>query len=398
LAAAGRLLLDDVETEYRAESQPPVVRQAAEWFVRFTRGRYELRLAESEAGGEPSFRALDTTQQRGLALAELSRGTRMQLLLAVRLAFALDAERGTSLPILLDEVLSSSDPERFAAIADCVLALVEQGRQVFYFTSQPSDGAAWKEIASRRGVVLPAAIDLAALRKIPCEEPTLLSTVTVSGEPVPAPEGRAIDDYASVLGVPPLQPAHGSAGAHLAHLIDDPEALYRLLCASIETYGQLEAMAAYGPIDAWIDDRALERVRVTARITDAFAEGWQIGRGRPLTREALVDAGVTDRFINEVCSLAEDLDWDARRLIDALDAREDERAKGFRAKAIERMTEHLTTSGYLDPRPTLDKAALCARVLGAANEDLRQGVLGPDEVAARFERLWQLAEDSRNRE
>ena len=33
--------------------------------------------------------------------------------MTVRLAFAADAERGTALPFVLDEVLSSSDPVRF---------------------------------------------------------------------------------------------------------------------------------------------------------------------------------------------------------------------------------------------------------------------------------------------
>ncbi len=391
-AAAGRFLLDGVEAEYRVESQPPVIHRAADWFTGFTRGRYELRGPGGEGGEPPSFHAFDTTHQRGRPLEELSRGTRMQLLLAVRLAFAVEAEQGTSLPILLDEVLSSSDPERFAAIAECVLALVEQDRQVFYFTCQPSDAAAWREMAERRGMALRPAVDLAVLRGLPQTEIELLSVSTVEVEPVPAPEGRSLADYAAALGVPLLDPALGAAPAHVAHVVDGAEALYRLLRAGLTTYGSLRATAAHGQVDALIDAASLARLDARARLLDAFAEAWQIGRGKPLSREALADAGVSGNYIDAVCSLAEDLDWNPERLMHALAAREDERAKGFRAKTLNQMHERLTASGHLDPRPPLDKQTVYARVLGRACDDLERGALELEEVGATVEQLWQWAE------
>ncbi len=390
-AAAARFLLDDVEAEYRVESQPPVVRRAADWFTGFTRGRYELRVAEGEGGAAPSFRAFDTTYQRGRPLEQLSRGTRMQLLLAVRLAFAVEAERGTDLPILLDEVLSSSDPERFAAIAECVLALVEQERQVFYFTCQPSDAAAWRELAHRRGMTLRRTIDLAALRGLPQGEVELLSTSTVAIEPVPAPAGRSLDEYAAALDVPPLDPTAGAAPAHLAHLVESAEALHRLLRAGVATYGSLRAMAAHGQVEALMDAASLARLNARAGLLDAFAEAWQIGRGRPLSREVLTDAGVSGNYIDGVCSLAEDLAWNPERLMDALAARDDERAKGFRARTLEQMRERLTATGHLDPRPPLDKQAVYARVLGRAGDEVKRGVVELEEIAALVEHLWARA-------
>ncbi len=391
-AAAAGFLLDDVEAEYRVESQPPVLRRAADWFTGFTRGRYELRVAESVGGDAPSFLALDTGSRRGQPLDQLSRGTRMQLLLAVRLAFAVQSEQGTSLPILLDEVLSSSDPERFAAIAECVLALVEQQRQVFYFTCQPSDAAAWREMARRRGMTLRRPIDLAALRGLPHGEVELLSASTVAVEPVPAPEGRCLADYAAALGVPPLDPAAGAGSAHLAHLLDSAEALHRLLRAGVTAYGSLRAMAAHGQVDALIDAAALARADARARALDAFAEAWQVGRGQRLSREVLVDAGVSEKFIDGLCSLAGDLDWDAARLIGALDDRDDDRTKGFQKRTRDRMVDHLTTTGHLDPNPPLDKPAVYARVLGRVGDDLKRGVLEIEEVAGMVERLWARAQ------
>lgn len=393
-AAAARLLLDDVEGEYRIESQPPVIRRAAEWFNGFTRGRYGLRVAETDQGAPPLFRALDTAAQIGLAPDELSRGTRMQLLLAVRLAFAVEAEHGTRLPILLDEVLSSSDPERFAAIAECVLALVERGRQVFYFTCQPSDAAAWHEMADRRGMALRSPIDLAAIRRLPPGETELLSRSTVAVEPVPAPEGRSLSDYAAALGVPRLDPSLGAAPAHLAHLVDDAETLHRLLRASVANYGSLRAMASHGQVDALIGPAELGPVDARGRVLDAFAAAWRIGRGTPLTREVLTDAGVTATFIDPICSLAADLQWDAARLIAAIDARDDERTRGFQKRTRDRMVEHLTGTGHLASDEPLSKESLRARVLSAANDDVRRGVLTWEEAAALVDRFWTSAENA----
>ncbi len=390
-AAVGRLLLDDVEREYRVESRPPVIRRAAEWFAGFTRGRYELRVAEVGPGEPPSFRAIDTTAQRGLALDELSRGTRMQLLLAVRLAFAVEAEHGTSLPILLDEVLSSSDPERFAAIAECVLTLVAQERQVFYFTCQPSDAAAWAEMAARRGTALRPAIDLAAIRRLPQPEAELLSLSAATLDPVPAPDGRTFAEYAAALNVPPPAPAAGAAPTHVAHLVDSAEALHRLLRAGVTTYGSLHTMAMHGQVDSLIDAAALARAEARAHALDAFAEAWRVGRGTPLTREVLADSGVTDKFIDGICSLADDLEWDAARLIDALDARNDERTRGFQKRTRDRMVEHLTGTGHLDPRPTRDKESVYAHLLGSLSDDLRRGAVELEDVATLFDRLWTAA-------
>ena len=53
--------------------------------------------------------------------SELSDGTRIQLLLACRLAYLEEAEGDTKTPLFLDEVLSTTDPERFTAVAGAVI-------------------------------------------------------------------------------------------------------------------------------------------------------------------------------------------------------------------------------------------------------------------------------------
>ena len=128
-----------------------------------------------------------------------------------------------------------------------------------------------------------------------------------------------------------------------------------------------------------------------AAVVQAVCEAWKVGRGRPVNREALSAAGVTGAFIDRVTDLARDLDWDARRLVEALDERNDERARGFRAAALESLVGSLTAEGHLDLRQPLTEAESLTRVLSAANEGVKSGSISVDEVHSHFQRFWSLA-------
>ena len=113
LAVATRTLLDDVERAFEAEHEPAVLRLARDVFAEVTARAFDLRLR-----GDGTFIAHDVRQETARALAELSSGTRMQLLLALRLAWIETQEQGgEALPLFLDEALTTSDEERFAVMA-----------------------------------------------------------------------------------------------------------------------------------------------------------------------------------------------------------------------------------------------------------------------------------------
>src|SRR5690606_37194719 len=110
-------------------------------------GRYELRLDQQD---EPEFTAFDEVDRLERRLEELSSGTRVQLLLAVRVAFVEQQEQGVMLPLLLDEVLGNSDDERARAIMAAAVELAREGRQVFYFTAQADEVVRWGALAAER--------------------------------------------------------------------------------------------------------------------------------------------------------------------------------------------------------------------------------------------------------
>jgi DNA repair protein SbcC/Rad50 len=315
----------------------------------------------------------------------------MQLLLAVRLAFAAEAERGTKLPLVLDEALSTTDPVRFRAVIECLTALVSQGGQVFYLTCQPGDAGAWNEVADEQGFAEAKVFDLAKVRALDAPAGQLLSDSAAKVEGILAPEGRSLAQYASELNVPAFDPAQGAAGLHVAHVLDQAQQLRCLLQAGICRYGQLEALMARRHADAYLDPDAARRAAARGKVVRALCDAWKIGRGRPVTREALEEAGVSATFIDRIADLSQDLDCDAARLVAALEAREDERAKGFRSAALSEVCENLEAAGYLDPREPLDREAARTRALTAVNDAVKDGAITVEEVRSVFDRFWSAA-------
>jgi len=143
LRAAHGLIQETLET-YERERQPEVFRRASERLGFFSQGRYTQIRQDAEG---QSFSVLDDAG-RALRPLDLSRGTREQLYLAVRLGLIeVFMERGTVLPLVMDEVLVNFDPARMTAVLR-ELAQFAKGRQILMFTCHP-------EIAERARAAAP---------------------------------------------------------------------------------------------------------------------------------------------------------------------------------------------------------------------------------------------------
>ena len=144
-------VLEDTERHLRATIERlqgyqinPVLETASRYVDRLTEGDcYEL------PADETGTRILAATRHTGSAsdLSHLSRGTRDQAALALRLALmehrAADASR---CPLILDDVFITSDDTRGAAAADLLMEVANRGQQIIFFTCQNDV----KELFSRR--------------------------------------------------------------------------------------------------------------------------------------------------------------------------------------------------------------------------------------------------------
>ncbi len=346
LAEAGAFLLDQVESEHVRTSRPAILRRAEDWFARFTRHQFELAMG---AAGGGTFRARETATGEWRALSELSSGTRMQLLLAVRVAFAIEAEKGrTPLPLFLDEALTTADPDRFRAVADSLRRLSEEdGRQIFYLTAQPEEGRYWAEAA-------PAVIDLAASRRAgrAVTIPEEVGLPPAAPEP-PPPGGLRPEEYAVRIGVDPVQPWEPPDGLHVFHFLrDDLELLRHLLRAGVEHLGPLASLLDSDEAGLFLSPDEQSALRLRAAGARAWIEAWREGRGRPVDRDVLAASGaVTLHFIDRLVELAGEVDGDARRLLHAMDTGA---VLHFRGRNRQRLEEWLRENAYLGDADPLD--------------------------------------------
>lgn len=377
-AAAGTYLLGEVREEHVQTSRPAALRRAAEWFQRFTRHQFTL---EFSTDGEQRFAALETASGERRRLTELSSGTRMQLLLAVRIAFALEAERGREpLPLVLDEALTTADPERFAAAAHSLGTLArENDRQVFYLTAQPGDIRYWRS----RGLAAHC-IDLARVRRMgqAVTDPQRLAVPAPAD--IPEPAGRTPEAYAVALGVPPVDPWSPPAAVHVFYLLrDDLTLLHRLLQSGVHRVGSLRALLDSQAARILLTDKERHKLERRTAGVEGWFEAWRLGRGHPVDRQALEDSGaVSAKFLDKVAALNDRLGGDARALLDGLENGDVDR---FRTDKREALHAWLTEHGYLDGRPALTEPQIGHRVgavLASFHEDRNHALTEAQSLAA----------------
>lgn len=358
LARAGRLLLDQAEAEYQQESQPALLQDARQLFAAFTRHQFDLRFDPDAA---VHFYAIDTGMAERRTLDQLSTGTRAQLLLATRTAFARQAERGrAALPFFLDEALTTSDAGRFKEIVSALRdAASEDERQLFYLTARPEDIPLW---ATQDGTT-PHTINLADGTTLSAKPDGPAAFAAPLPPAVPQPNGKTPEEYAVAIGVPAIDPWADPASIHVFHLLrDDLGLLHRLLTAGIQRLGHLRALLSGRATRLLTHD---ERSRLSARISgaEAWVIGWRTGRGRPANRGVLIESGaVSDKYIDDATEILTKANGDATRLLHAINSKE---LKGFHNSKRDDLEAYLLEHGHIVHQDRLTPETLRLRVLDA---------------------------------
>jgi hypothetical protein len=209
------LLLEETRLAVARDHQPPALRDASHWLSRLTDGRYTgITTTIDEA-------RLEVHERDGTVWSpeRLSRGTREQVFLALRLALVRDLQRhGVRLPLVMDDALVNFDDERAHAAARVLVEFASDlpgERQVLAFTCH----AHVAELFADAGAAVRSLSDPGRRwrRHEPAPEPVVVRLPAAPPEPprVARPVVRPVVEAAPMAVLPspaplPFDPADGS--------------------------------------------------------------------------------------------------------------------------------------------------------------------------------------------
>ena len=181
-------LLEQTRLTVARDHQPPVLRDASHWLARLTDGRHtaitttidEARLEVHDRDGK-----LWNPER-------LSRGTREQVFLALRLALIRDLQRqGVQLPLVMDDALVNFDDERARAAARVLVEFVSDQpgeRQMLVFTCHAHVAEIFAEASATVRSLSEPGRDWRRLPPQPVATPALPPVA----EPEPRPRQRTV--------------------------------------------------------------------------------------------------------------------------------------------------------------------------------------------------------------
>jgi hypothetical protein len=375
----GQAVFSWARREAQTAMAPQVLRRARELAARFTSGRLTFEVSAPDGQGEAEFTARNASEP-WRPISQLSSGERVQLLLSVRLAFLEEGE-SMRLPILLDEVLASSDDERASRVMDAVVDIARTGRQVLYLSSQSDEIEKWIAKMQHSGVPFEV-VRLAEIRQITASDGRADRRPLPAARVLPSPNGCTRDEYATSLGVSGIDwMDDGLDSLHLWYVMPDLHGLHRQLSAGVESLGQLERLASHS--DSESVRAALDQSRARATAFRAAASAWRVGRGNRVGVEVLDECdAISGVFRQRVGECLRQANGDARAFLGLVGA-----LRGFRKDSLAELEAwlfergHLVEAERLIPTAIREVIGLAAREAGVAEGDLGAIV---DEVMAQL--------------
>lgn len=369
-AITGHLLVETLRKETRETQYPEVFKKAESHFVSITGGKYKLDVSNYD--NMMTFRAFDVGNQEYLQLDQLSSGTRIQLLLSVRLAFIEQQERLVSLPLIVDELLANSDDIRARAIIEALIDISENGRQIFYFTAQDDELAKWKTHLSK--IQLPANYIRLGKEAEKADLPETLFIPELQDLDLPSPDSMSHAEYGQAIGVQPFNPLNENASQlHLWYLINSPDLLYNCLRKNIRELGALRTYLQHGGSIPNAPNSFNDFIENSYKILEQYIKLYRFGRSIPINRQVLEEANaVSDTYIDRVSEVLKNVNGDPNQLLIEL---KNGAVSGFRSKKVDELEHNLKDKKYLSDDQALSEEEIRLRLqatidkLKISNED-----------------------------
>ncbi len=358
------LLITRLQRRAAGHDRPEVFHAADALFTRLTLGRFSLELAGKD---EPAFRARDTKSGRSLSLDELSSATRVQLLLAVRIAFVSVSEQELRLPLFVDEALANSDDIRSREVIEALIRISEEGRQVFYFTAQSDEAARWREVLQKQEKTAYLRVIELPVQGESGQQPHYDERAGSLYDPQRSrpviPSGMSHEDLFSRLSLTPFDLLHAPVSAlHIWYLLEDTELITWLLARDISALGPLEAYVKHGgvlpfssPAQAGAFERTLTELRDLAEQAVKLA---RTGLDKPFPLTILQDSEIfTPAFAAQLTEIHRETGGDPQSLLERAAA-----LPRMKKARIEQFQEFLMDGGYLTRTPSLPARELEASI------------------------------------
>jgi len=392
--SAAAFLLSEIEEKYRKNNQPEVVSKASAYFNKFTRGLYELRLATGN--NDNAFVSWHTSEEKYYQINELSDGTRIQLLLAVKMAFADQIDSNYSLPLILDEPLTTSDPVRFQAVAKALITISEK-RQILHLSSDPSDVAKWIAASDDDEKERPKLFDLAKIRFSATDFITAKDEL-ISLPEYPSPEQASPETYAEQLKVPKINIFDSVSSWHIFHATwPDTLLCHQLLSLyRIETIGQWRTVSHTKNGGESVKKRVgfHESAVIDANITllSSLQKSLSAGKGKRFTAQNIAECPtriISDNYKAKFADLAEELHGNAEQVLEAVrSSASDERTKGFRKK--DELAEYLEENGFIDLNNPLTEPEIIASAERDCMNMIESGLISNSNICSTLDRIRKI--------
>jgi uncharacterized protein YhaN len=266
--AAVSLFLERIREEYEQHRQPETLREASNYMSQLTGGKY-TRIWTPLAH---DILFVDTADGQALSVQVLSRGTREQLFVSLRLALvAAYGRRGIHLPMILDDVFVNFDAGRTRTACAVLRDFAKQGHQLLVFTCHEHVWRMFQDIKvdtrripNRHGETEEAPVESHAA--LPEPRPGVLPEPTAVVEPQPEPVPPAPEPVPKPVKTKPRRQPPAVKTPEL--VVNEPEEV--IDAAPMER----EAAPAVSEVEYWWDSPAPTGANGASHYDENPSSGW----------------------------------------------------------------------------------------------------------------------------